>query len=136
MARVLVVEDDPATQEVLELVLTTARHQVRVVDHPTAALTAIKRKPFDLILTDLFPSSRGHLTGNTGITELCIAAGTTPVIVLTAHAEAAQWEPSVIGVCSILIKPFDLAALLTTVSQYAQYVGKGLPAARLKPVGA
>src|SRR5690606_39249330 len=51
--KVLLVEDDPAVAEVAEAMLTQLGGQVTRADGPEEALARLKRRRFDLLLTDV-----------------------------------------------------------------------------------
>lgn len=52
MARILIADDEANVAMVFETALTSAGHQVKVVDSGKAALAAAKVEQFDLILLD------------------------------------------------------------------------------------
>jgi len=52
MPRVLVVDDDATVLETSRLVLGRAGHEVTVADRGAAALSALRARPFDLVLAD------------------------------------------------------------------------------------
>jgi len=51
--RVLVVEDDPPSQEYVETVLYNAGHSAKTVPNGFEALEVVKKQPFDVVLMDV-----------------------------------------------------------------------------------
>ncbi len=54
MARILVVDDDRATRRLIQLQLKRAGHAVRTAGDGQAALEQIRKKPYDLVLLDVW----------------------------------------------------------------------------------
>jgi DNA-binding NtrC family response regulator len=52
-ARILVVDDDPAIQGVVTDLLAEAGHYLEAAGSPAAALDAVTRRPWDLVICDL-----------------------------------------------------------------------------------
>lgn len=118
--RILVVDDDNGVRQVAGALLEEAGYEVVVTDAPEAALTAMARQAFDLVLVDLhlgaasgWPLIRqgDHLTGSI-----------TRFVPMTAGSRNAL--PSGSGGTAVIAKPFDRTALLQTVANYL-----GLPRA-------
>jgi two-component system response regulator PilR (NtrC family) len=83
MARILVVDDDKGIQDVLEIMLTRAGYQVATADDGAAALDVIRKKKFDLVITDLKMPRLDGIDLLKGIKETVPG---TAVILLTAFA--------------------------------------------------
>ncbi len=83
MARILVVDDDRGMQDVLEIMLTRAGYQVATADDGAAALELVKKKTFDLVITDLKMPRVDGIDLLKGIKE---TKPGTAVILLTAFA--------------------------------------------------
>lgn len=118
MARILIADDDSDLRLLISLKLESAGHQVvSVEDGSTAAANCRSMRP-DLVVLDLM------MPGMSGL-EVCrfIRADpelvTTPVILLTARAQAADIEAGMAaGVDEYLTKPFsprELAARVGTL---------------------
>ncbi len=119
-ARILVVDDDEATVNLVRLYLERDQHQVSVAYDGHAALEIIKRQPFDLVVLDWM------LPGVDGLTvcEQIRAGSETPVIMLTARV---QESDKLLGLTSgaddYLTKPFsprELAARVGVVLRRAR----------------
>ncbi|MFG1694396.1 response regulator [Nonomuraea sp. NPDC049309] len=83
MSRVLLIEDDPAVREGLELALSRHGHRVRAVESGERGLEQLRADPPDVVVLDLM------LPGIDGF-EVCRrirAAGDVPIIMLTARGD-------------------------------------------------
>ena len=61
MARILVVDDDPAVREMLTDILSAEGHRIAEAGDGQEALVAIRRAPPDLVVTDLLMPTMGGL---------------------------------------------------------------------------
>ena len=111
MARVLVVEDDQMLREVLAICLQVDDFEVCTASDLVHGVELLQREPVDLVLTDLFTPafSPAALIELDAFTQVAPA---TPVVVATAHAQAAACDPSEYGLAAIILKPFALDDLL------------------------
>jgi DNA-binding response OmpR family regulator len=83
VSRVLLIEDDPAVREGLELALSRHGHRVRAVESGERGLEQLRADPPDVVVLDLM------LPGIDGF-EVCRrirAAGDVPIIMLTARGD-------------------------------------------------
>jgi two-component system OmpR family response regulator/two-component system alkaline phosphatase synthesis response regulator PhoP len=113
--RVLLVEDDPAIRELVELHLSLEGLSVLAVGDGNEALALARAEPFDLIVLDLM------LPGLDGVT-VCRAIrrdsrnGDAPILMLTARRDEAD---KVLGLDSgaddYLTKPFGVRELVARV---------------------
>jgi DNA-binding response OmpR family regulator len=111
---VLVVDDDLTMLEILQAVLRSEGMTVHTAHDLDEALTVLATTPVALVLTDaLAPSWAAGALG--AIRQLIKAAGTTPVVLLTGHGEAANLDPTSVGLAAVLLKPFELDDLLACV---------------------
>jgi two-component system response regulator PilR (NtrC family) len=83
MERILVVDDDRGMQDVLDIMLSRAGYQVATADDGAAALEIIRKKKFDLVITDLKMPRVDGIDLLKGVKE---TAPETAVILLTAFA--------------------------------------------------
>jgi two-component system, NtrC family, response regulator PilR len=83
MERILVVDDDKGMQDVLEIMLTRAGYQVATADDGAAALELVRKRSFDLVITDLKMPRVDGIDLLKGIKE---TKPGTAVILLTAFA--------------------------------------------------
>ncbi|HSE92064.1 MAG TPA: response regulator, partial [Methylomirabilota bacterium] len=82
MARILIADDEDSLRWVLEKGLRGAGYEVMPVEDGEAALRAIEREPFDLVLLDVRMPGLDGLTVLERVREL---RPDTYVVVMTAH---------------------------------------------------
>jgi signal transduction histidine kinase len=117
-ARVLVVEDDPVNQMVVQEMLKTLGCSVDVVADGAAAEQAVRRRRYDLIFMDCympsidgFEATRRIRAGETG--------ARTPIVALTAGALAGDRERCfACGMDDYLTKPVNLAHLESALQRW------------------
>ena len=115
MSTILIVDDEPAIGWSLKETLTDAGHEVTVAaDIPAAVAAARKRSP-DAILLDVRLGSRD---GIAALPEIRAAAGSVPVVVMTAFGDLDTAVRAVqAGAFDYLIKPFDLERVTQVVAR-------------------
>jgi DNA-binding NtrC family response regulator len=117
MARksILVVDDEKAQREILELILSDEGYDVTTAASGEAAMKFAKERRFDLALTDL------KMTGMDGIEllqHLLAFDSSIIVILLTAHGSIESAKEALRrGAFDYLEKPYDKAALLETINR-------------------
>jgi two-component system, OmpR family, response regulator len=106
--RLLVVVDDPATDELLSTTLELAGYQVVTATTVAEALVRLARESFDLVVLDMTPD----LNGFTGFPRL--AAGCRPpLLFLTACESLGTLVPGLgMGGTDYVTKPFRIAEVL------------------------
>jgi CheY-like chemotaxis protein/HPt (histidine-containing phosphotransfer) domain-containing protein len=123
--RVLIVEDDDASRQLVSRVLASAGVRVDVVTSGEAACTAVASRTYDLVLMD------GHLPGMDGFaaTRVIRAAGAgLPIIGVTASA-ASDVRTSCLeaGMSDVLVKPTRPSALLDMLRRWLPETSTGAP---------
>jgi DNA-binding response OmpR family regulator len=108
--RVLVVEDDEAVAEALELALET-EHTVTVARNGREALDAIDATPVDVIILDLMMPV---MDGEELMGHLRDAGITTPVIVASAGRDLER-RCRALGAADFVQKPYTLVELLAKI---------------------
>src|ERR687890_82574 len=112
---ILVVDDEKAQREILELILADEGYDVTTAASGEAALKFAKDRRFDLALTDL------KMTGMDGIELLQHLLGLDSsiiVILLTAHGSIESAKEALRrGAFDYLEKPYDKAALLEPINR-------------------
>src|SRR4029077_1188657 len=89
--RVLLVEDNPINRKLAQCVLERAGHGVETAESGTAALSALERDRFDLVLMDVqMPGMDGVETTVRIREEEKATGGHIPILALTAHAMPAD----------------------------------------------
>jgi len=115
--RVLVLDDDPAMQRIVRLLLKRAGFRVDVVDRGNAAIDAIQERSYDAMLLDLMMPVEG------GMTVIKHLRAHRPellrrVILLTATPDSVL--KTIAGdVSSIIKKPFVADELIAAVERVA-----------------
>ena len=112
-ARVLVVDDDAGVRRSLERILGLADYEVVLADGGHAALDALAKEQFDLIVLDVAMPEPGGL-------EVCRRlrgeGDRTPVLMLTARdAVPERVDGLEAGADDYLVKPFAIEELLARV---------------------
>jgi two-component system, cell cycle response regulator DivK len=127
MARVLIIEDNPANMKLISLLLRNADHTVlSAVDAETGLMTARLEHP-DLILMDI------QLPGMDGLTATAVlkqdpGTSTIPVIALTAMAMKADEEKSQIAGCDgYIAKPLRYKELYAAIDALLVKVASDAP---------
>jgi DNA-binding response OmpR family regulator len=122
--RILVVDDHAETRQLLVRSFEQAAHAVEPVGSCAAALSALERQHFDLIVLDVM------LPDGSGVTlcrELRALPVTTPVLLLTARGQVRdRVEGLDAGADDYLAKPFALSELMAR----ARALGRRGPALR------
>jgi CheY-like chemotaxis protein len=120
VARILVVDDDPAVQTIIRLLLERAGHQVTLAGDGLTGLAAFERDSFDLLFLDIF------MPGMDGLETMRLIhrqQPALPIIVVSGRPLPTEMttEPDFLdmatklGAIRSLPKPFKPMALMTTV---------------------
>ena len=118
MARILLVEDDPAVRATVRAVLKRLEHDVTEAADGAAAIRAIERNSFDLVITDvIMPEVEGL--------EVVLAVRANrpecPVIAMSGGGRLVSSDflvvASKIGADEILDKPFTFAQLQDAIKK-------------------
>ena len=109
MKRILIVEDEPDIQELLNAYLRDAGYETAAAEDGAAALDAFESAPFDLVLLDvMLPKVDGF--------EVCRRirrSSQVPVVMLTAlDGEAQQLRGFGLDIDDYVTKPFSMPVLL------------------------
>jgi CheY-like chemotaxis protein len=116
--RVLLVDDNCTNRTIATRLLERAGHQVTAVENGTAALAAIDRAPFDMILMDLeMPGMNGMETTAAVRARDGRTGGRTPIVAMTAHAMVDDRNRLAAGMDDHISKPIDLKSLLAAVER-------------------
>ena len=115
--QVLVVDDEPAVANVMEMMLRFEGHEVQTVTGGREALALLEQNQFDFIITDYaMPEMKGD--------ELAAIIKQRwpkqPVIMLTAHAEMLKGSgraKAMSGIDALINKPFLLDDLRTAMAR-------------------
>ena len=111
--RVLVVEHDPGVRDLLQAFLTSDGYGVLLVASPQQALPLLDTRTFHVILTDLFRAADQDLFE--AIEPLRSQAHPIPVGVISGW-KVTEKEVLQRGFACLVLKPFDLEMVLTTIA--------------------
>ncbi len=111
--RVLVIDDEPAVQDLLQRVLANAGHQVVVVDSAEAALIRLARDRYDVIVVD------NNLPRMTGLELMSLVRDHHPelrAIMITAYnTPAVEARARALGVMSYVAEPVGIVTIVGAV---------------------
>jgi PAS domain S-box-containing protein len=125
-ANILVAEDLPMNQLVIEGYLKRAGYNVTLVTNGRDAVTALGEGTFDLVLMDMEMPEMDGISATYAIRGGDGPMRDVPIVALTANAlleDAARCKAA--GMNDFLSKPIDRAALYATVAKWAR-AGKKL----------
>lgn len=115
MSRILIVDDEPAIGWSLREILSDDGHDVVLAADIPSALKAARTHAPDTILLDV---RLGGRDGIDALPELRAAAGTIPVVIMTAFGDLSTAVRAVqAGAFDYLVKPFDLERVTQVVAR-------------------
>lgn len=115
MARVLVIEDEPDLQQVLDYNLRQAGHEVLCASRGSEGLRLAREQRPDLVLLDLMLPD---LSGNEVCKQLKRTAETEPIPVMMITARGEEIDRVLgfeLGVDDYVVKPFSVRELLLRI---------------------
>ena len=123
MARVLVVDDEPAVRRALERALRLENHEVTLAEDGEQALDVLAGEPADAVILDILMPK---LDGLEVCRRLRKAGDRTPVLMLTARdAIDDRVEGLDVGADDYLVKPFALRELQARLRALLRRSGDG-----------
>ena len=114
MAKILLVEDEAESQELIGSILRGAQHEVWVVDEGRAALDFVKDNHVDVVVTDL---RMPVLNGLRLIRELRDKGDTIPIIAVSGHNRDQLMLAEDLGANAAIVKPIHKERLLGLVDR-------------------
>src|ERR1051326_7886245 len=116
--RVLIVEDDRDTRDILEAVLSEEGYAVTLAASLQEALAILDEQVFHFILTDLFADALERSLDS--IAPLFAHAHPTPIGVMTGWRVAPE-DALRAGFTCLVRKPFELDQVLTAIAASLQF---------------
>ncbi len=120
--RILLVEDNPANQDVVRLFLEDTDWELVVAGNGDLAVERIQRERFDAVLMDWAVPGLDGVQATRAIREIeqRHPYARTPIIAMTARVLAGDRETCLAaGMDDYLAKPFERAALIAVLQQWA-----------------
>jgi signal transduction histidine kinase/CheY-like chemotaxis protein len=117
---ILVVEDTPANQKVVQAILAKRGHSVRLANNGREALEKIVLEPFDVVLMDVqMPTIDGYQATATIRNMEEAALARIPIIAMTAHAMKGDADRCLeVGMNDYISKPIDSKRLVQLVEKW------------------
>ena len=116
--RILLAEDLVANQILVTAILERHGHVVDVVDDGVAAVSALRRTPYDLVLMDIQMPVMNGIDATRAIRADEGQARHTPIVALTANASVEDSNRCLAaGMDAYIPKPIDEPLLLTTIDR-------------------
>jgi len=126
--QVLLVEDNPVTQDLGLQMLRRRGLAVSLADNGQQAVEAVRRQRFDLVLMDIqMPELDGYAaTRAIRAWERETGRAPLPIIALTAHALPSDRERCLdAGMDDYIVKPYSAQALTSVVARWLMPPGQG-----------
>lgn len=118
-ARILVAEDVPMNQTIIEAMLKGAGHDVTLANNGREAVEAICTATFDLVFMDMSMPEMDGLSATRAIRKLGGQGQTVPIVALTANAMADEIAACrTAGMNDHLSKPISRESLLRMVAAW------------------
>jgi DNA-binding NtrC family response regulator len=116
--RLLVIDDDPASVDLIESALSQLDVDIRIADNPELGLRLFEQHRPRVVLTDLMMPG---LTGMDVLERVLAIDPGTEVLLITAHnSSEAAVEAIQKGAADYLIKPLNLDALRNRIDEYVR----------------
>lgn len=121
-ARLLLVEDNLINQRVAQKILEKLGYQTEVVTGGKAAIEAVDKQPYDLILMDCQMPEMDGYTATERIRRIEERQQRhTPIVAMTAHALKGDREKCLLaGMDDYISKPIDIKTLNDTLEKWLQ----------------
>lgn len=117
---ILLADDNPANQKVLQYMLERLGHRVTVVSSGITAVTACAAADFDLVFMDMMMPGMDGPSAARVIREAEGGRRRVPIIAVTANVERQDERRCVeAGMDAFLTKPFTLDQIRSTVEAYS-----------------
>lgn len=118
MKRILVIDDDIRIAELVKILLVDAGYDVQIATNGQDGLKIQRKKPVDLIITDIFMPER---EGTGVLVDVYDEFPETKVIVMSGGGASEEIDylelAELLGAVKVFQKPFDLKELLETVQR-------------------
>lgn len=117
--RILLVEDNPISQNVELKILREVGYNVDAVSNGQDAVNAVRTNNFDLVLMDVEMADMDGITATKQIRALDSEANGIPIIAVTAHSSMKDREKCLAaGMNDYIAKPINIHFLKMTIDQW------------------
>ncbi len=117
--RILLADDNPVNCRIAVLMLERAGHRIEVVGDGAAAVEAVRKQRYDLVLMDVQMPGVDGLEATRRIRALRGARAKVPIVAITANAMMGDDQPCLAaGMNDYITKPIDRARLLAKVMEW------------------
>ena len=117
--RLLLVEDNPISQNLELKILREVGYEVEAVGTGSEAIEAIKAGMFDLVLMDVEMTDMDGITATKKIRAIDNGSSTIPIIAVTAHSSMKDREKCLAaGMDDYIAKPINIHFLKITIDQW------------------
>ncbi|MBI9111304.1 response regulator [Maridesulfovibrio ferrireducens] len=118
MPRILVVDDDPISRQILRAMLEKEGHVVSEAEDGVKALNNYDKSSIDLVITDIFmPEKEGVQT----VRELIKENPDVKIIAVSGGSSSANYDSldwiKMFGVKYTFTKPFDSKAIISAIDE-------------------
>ena len=119
--KVLVVEDNAVNQKLTQVLLKKLRHRTVIAANGRAAISALKKQAFDLVLMDIQMPVMGGLEAASAIrAEEMRIGGHIPIVAMTAHAMSGDRDRAIqAGMDDYISKPIRFEDLRRAIQRHA-----------------
>jgi CheY-like chemotaxis protein len=118
--QILVAEDIVLNQVLIRHMLEGLGHLVTIVADGAAAVAAVEREPFDIVLMDVQMPGMNGLEAARSIRALAGSAGRVPIVALTAGVLNQEQERCrEAGMDAVMTKPVTLTILAAAILRWA-----------------
>jgi CheY-like chemotaxis protein len=118
--RILCVEDNPYGRVVLNTILTELGHRADFVDTGRAAVDAVGRGTYDIVLMDVTLPDLDGVAATRLIRELAGAGARVPIIGISGHSEINDRAAArAAGMNAYLTKPVSPATIASLLNDFA-----------------
>jgi DNA-binding NtrC family response regulator len=131
ISRILVLDDDPGTCRFMQELLSRTDREIETSMEPEQALSRVRAKPFDLVISDLKLNAR--LDGIDVLRTVRQLTPGTPVIIVTGFGELEKAVEAVReGAFDFVSKPFNISELKGLVERALQKAPAAAPKATVR----
>jgi PAS domain S-box-containing protein len=117
--RILVAEDNPANQMIVQSLLERLGLTVDTVANGLEAVNAVNKRPYDLVLMDIGMPEMDGIAATRAIRALEAPVARVPIVAVTAHVMRGEREGLLTqGLSDYLSKPIDRTELLDCLTRW------------------